>query len=320
MSFRIKRRRFGQLVIGSAVATSITNLTGSKTFAQNSQIPIGARKQNNTVPTDLANTTPAITLVSLDLTTGNENSTTDIPSTSVDNKDSKTEANSKAIYHQPNERITGLTSLSDGTLVLASVGQDQKGNYSKLLLTDPKSPGKTKSKKITGFKKNNNTIEGVLATQDDTIIAIVSETGGTPPFYLVLIDPTNGKLSSGSKLALPDLQPDIRFSNPALAPDGTIYATVLEREGSTTLVQLDPQKKSILTGQLSINKLAKLNYQNEFVPNDLLSLTFSPSGQLVALAKLKKDSTNSVLSVNPKTGEMTFLSKASVDKVTFPRK
>jgi hypothetical protein len=136
---------------------------------------------------------------------------------------------------------------------------------------------------------------------------------------LVIIDPKNGKVTSGVELKLPDLPSDIRFSNLALAPDGTFYATLLERDDATTLVQLDPQKISVLTGRLLINKLAQLNYNKEPLPNDLLSLTFSPSGQLIALAKLKNEKTNSLLAVDKKTGEMTFLSKVAVDKIAVTR-
>jgi hypothetical protein len=51
--------------------------------------------------------------------------------------------------------------------------------------------------------------------------------------------------------------------------------------------------------------------------NDLLSLTFSPSRHLIALANLKKEKDNSLFSVDMKTGEMSLLSKVAVDKIVF---
>jgi hypothetical protein len=330
MNLIIRRRRFGQMVIVSAATTAIANFAG-KSIAQSSQSLIGVRfssnttKQSKKVSTDVENSTPPLTLVSLDfsvssdLSSGEEKLTTEIPTQAVDNKDTKTEKVSKAIHSQPSERITGLAVLSDGTIITATVGSDQKGNYSKLLFTDKKSPKSNKSKKVSGFKKSNSTIEYVVATKDDKIISVVSQTGGPPPFELVLIDPKNGKVTYDAELKLPDLPPDIRFSNLALAPDGTFFATTLDRDDATTLVQLDPQRISVLTGRLLINKLAQLTYNKEPLPNDLLSLTFSPSGQLIALARFETDKINSLLAVDRKTGEMTLLSKVAVDKIAFTR-
>jgi hypothetical protein len=307
---------------------------GGKTLVQLSQSLIGARLNNKHTKneirsTDLANTTPSISLVALDLTTRRQVLTNEIlPTTvneilptNVDNADTKTEIVSQALYSKPTERITGLTALSDGTFILVTVAATQKGNHSKLVFTDNKSSkSKVKSKKVSGFKKSNATIEGVLASKDDKLIGIVSQSGGQPPFELVVINPKNAKVTSGADLYLPDLPSDIRFSNLALAPDGKIYATTLDRVGATTLVQLDPEKKSIITGKLLITNLAQLSYDKKLLQNDLLSLTFSPSGQLIALANFKNEKHNSVLSVDMETGEMSLLSKVVVDKIVFPRK
>lgn len=319
MKLKIRRRRFGQMAIASAATAVIANFS-SKSIAQSSQQLIGVRfssntnKQNEVVLNDLENSTPPITLVFLDLFSGQEKLTTEIPSTSVDNKTTKIEKASKAFYIKPNERITGLATLSDGTIITTIVASDQKGNYSKLLFIKKNS---LKSKKISGFKKSNSTIEYVAATKDDRIISVVSLTGGSPPFELVIINSKNGKVTAGVELKLPDLSPDLRFSNLAPAPDRTLYATILERDGATTLVQLDTQKTSVITGKLLINKIAKLTYNKEFLTNDLFSLSFSASGQLIALAKLKNDKSNSLLAVDRKTGEMTLLSKVAVDRIVF---
>jgi len=322
MYTRIKRRQFGHLILASATTTMLLNLAKNKTLAQEARSLVGVRlpgrkdQQNNKPSTDLENITPAVTLVSLDLTTGNEKSTTEIPPIIVDNQDIKSQVSKKAV-HIESTRITGFTTLSDGTLVLITVSTNQKGNYSNLIFPQDKSSKKPKTKKISGFRKANNTIEGILGTKDNKIIAIASYNNGVPPFYLVLIDPKNGKITSGDELNLPELPPNIRFSNLALSPDGKFYATILTSEGRATLVQLDPSKKSFITGKLLISTVAELTYNRKYLASDLLSLTFSPSGQLLALANLNHESNNSVLAVDIKTGKMTMLSKVNVNRIAF---
>ncbi|MBU7584595.1 MAG: hypothetical protein KAF91_17060 [Nostoc sp. TH1S01] len=322
MYLRIKRRQFGQLVIASAATTMLVNLAKNKTLAQEARALVGVRlpasqnKQKAKISTDIENTSPAVTLVSLDLTTGSEKSTTNIPSSTVDNQTTKSEATKRAFYTE-SSRITGFTTLSDGTLAMVTVDTNQKGNYSKLIFTDRKSPQKPKAKKISGFKKANNTIEGILGTKDNKIIGIASNNQGLPPFYLVLIDPKNGKVTSGDELKLPELPPNIRFNNLALSPDGKFYATILNSEGRVTLVTLDPNKTSMITGKLLITTIAELTYNRKYLSSDLLSLAFSPSGQLIALANLNNEQKNSIFAVDIKTARMTILSKVEIDKCTF---
>lgn len=279
---------------------------------------------SQTISTDLANTTPAISLVSLELPTGRQALTSqilpktfnEILPTKVDNTDTKTEIVSKAVYTQPSERITGFASLSNGTFVIVSTAFTKHGNYSKLLFFDRRS---SKSKKISGFKKSNCTIENLVATKDDKLIGIVSLNGGLPPFEMVIINPKNGQVSSDSDLFLPELPPERRFSNLALSPDGKIYGTTLGVEGVTKLIQLDLDNRSMLTGKGNIVTLSPLTFDKRPLQNDLLSLTFSPSGKVYALANPKHEATNSLFSVDIETGEMTPMSKVAVDKITFSR-
>ncbi|PLZ86186.1 hypothetical protein CEN44_20470 [Fischerella muscicola CCMEE 5323] len=299
-------------------------------MANGSALLIGAKfnkKQSlsQTISTDFANTTPAISLVSLDLPTGRQAMTSritpktfkEIPPTKVDKTDIKTETTSLALYTEPTERITGLTALSNGTFVIVSTALTREGNYNKLLFFDNQS---SKSKKISELKKSNCTIENLLATKDDKLIGIVSLNGGIPPFEMIIINPKNGKVSSGSDLSLPELLPDRRFSNLALSPDGRIYATTLRREGITRLVQLDLDNRSMITGKGNIVTLSLLMFDEQPLQNDLLSLTFSPSGEVYALADPKNEGTNFLFSVDIETGEMKPMSMVAVDKITFSRK
>ena len=286
-----------------------------------------SKKQSlsQTISTDFANTTPAISLVSLGLPTGRQALTSqivpktfkEILPTKVDKTDIKTDSSSLALYTEPNERITSFTALSNGTFVIVSTALTKQGNYNKLLFFDNQS---SKSKKISGFKKSNCTIENLLATKDDKLIGIASLNGGTPPFEMVIINPENGKISSGSDLCLPELLPDRRFSNLALSPAGKIYATTLGREGITKLVQLDLDNRSMITTKGNIVTLSPLMFDEQPLRNDLLSLTFSPSGEVYALADPKNEGTNSLFAVDIETGEMKPMSKVAVDKITFSRK
>ncbi|BAY16045.1 hypothetical protein NIES21_18680 [Anabaenopsis circularis NIES-21] len=321
MYLRIKRRQFGQLVIASAATNMLVNLVKNKTLAQEARSLVGVRlpasknQQNPKISLDLENTSPAFTLVSLDLTTGGERLSTEIPASIVDNLTTKIET-AKRAFSTESSRITGFTSFTDGTMVMLTVETTQKGNHSKIIFTDNKSK-KPKAKKISGFKNGNHTIEGVLGTKNNKIIGIASANNGVPPFYLVMIDPKNGKVTSGDELKLPELPRNLRFSNLALSPDGKFYATILTSDGRTTLVQLDPNKTSLLTGKLLITTVAGLTYNRKYLSNDLLSLTFSPSGQLIALANLNNSPKNSVFAVDIKTGNMTLLSQVNANKIAF---
>ncbi|MGJ5673912.1 MAG: hypothetical protein ACR9NN_09930 [Nostochopsis sp.] len=263
-------------------------------------------------------------MVSLDLPTDRQalarqitpKSFNEILPTRVDNIDTKTETARLALSTEPTERITGFTVLSNGTFVIVSTVLSKHGHYSKLIFFDGRS---SKSKKISGFKKSNCTVENLLATKDDKLIGIVSLNGGIPPFEMVIINPQNGKVSSGSDLFLPELSSDRRFSNLALSTDGKIYATTLGWEGITRLVHLDLDNRSMLTGKGKIVTLSPLMLDKRPLQNDLLSLTFSPSGEVYALADPKYEGTNSLFSVDIETGEMTPMSKVAVDKITFSR-
>ncbi|PMB40695.1 hypothetical protein CEN41_18935 [Fischerella thermalis CCMEE 5330] len=328
MKLQIRRRQFGKLVLASAATTAIINLA-NKSVAQNSNTVVygaivaakGRKQAKDQESTDVANTTPAIKVTALDLGTLRQVSTTEVPSTAVDNANTVTESAQKALYTEPTERITGFTSLSDGSFVFVVVGSSRKGNYTKLLITDIKKlDKKPKSKKISGFKKTNNTIEGVVGTKDDKLICIVSESGGTPPFKFALVDPQNGKVSYESDLALPELFPNRRYSNLAQSPiDGKYYLTTMNSEGITQLAQLDLDNKSIITGKGKIIELSPLTFDRQALANDLFSLAFSPSGDLYAVGKLKSEQTKYLFNVDLKNAQMKRLTEFSVDKIAFAR-
>ncbi len=316
MNLRIRRRRFGQLAIASAVTTAIANLAGKGVAQQPSEIIYGVRLGSTGGNLkDPANITPSIVLTSLDIATGKDVSNVELPETEVSNRERATESRSKAVFNQPSERITGFTILPNGTFVMAALAETQNGQFNRLKFTDSSQQGL----KLSGFRKSNSSIESLLATKENQLISIVSLNQGTPPFEFANINIKTGILDSGIELGLPLLKPLRRYSNLAQHPDGTIHATTIGSEGTTLLVKLDLVNRSILTGRGKFIILSQLKFDNQFLRNDLLSLAISPSGQLFALADPNYEKTNSLFLIDAKTGEMKLLRKFAVDKIAFAR-
>ena len=317
MNLRIRRRRFGQLALASVTTAAIANFP-TKTIAQQPSQMVGVRLSSSSTKdlsslltqtsSDAVNTTPEITLVSLDLGTGVEKLLSNVVAHTVDNLITPTRPTNNAVSTQGGERLTGLTSLSDGTIIVASVGSVS----SHLMFTDINSSQAKRALNVSGFQNNRSTLESLLATKDDQILSLVSLNQGTPPFSLAIIDSNTGVVTFGEKLGLPDLQTGARFSNLTQRQDGTIIATTLPEEGSTSLVQLDLDNKRIID-------LPELTLDNKSLTNDLLGLAFSSSDQLYAIANPKYEATNSLYIVNVNTGEMTLLSKFNAAKITFAR-
>ncbi|MCC5637260.1 hypothetical protein LC593_15605 [Nostoc sp. CHAB 5844] len=269
------------------------------------------------VKTDLVNSTPQIVIQTLDLVSGKLLSTLEVASKLVINQRTSTETAPKALYSQTYERITDATTLTDGRLVISSVASTQKGNYNKIVLFDSKTNSYQEGLKVSGFRSKNGTIESVMALKDNRLLSIISLREGVPPFYFAVIDSTTGKITAGTELALPDLSPDERFSNLAQAPDGKIYATNIDREGNTNIVQIDLKNRSLLTGKAKIIPYVQLRLEKESLRNDLLSMAFSSSGQLYALAAPHGKRSKSLYTIDLKTGELQYVTEFLVDKIAF---
>lgn len=282
-----------------------------------------AKQNDANAAASVANKVPALTLVELDLDGDRITFTREIQSQTVENAQDTVIVQDQAVSVAPIERITGFTAQADG-FVASVVATTSKGNFSRLLFTDHRSP---KSKKISGFKASNHTVEALVAVpssnqQGYDLLSVFSLNGGTPPFDMGQIDPQTGKVQFGADLALPELQVNQRLSNLTRSPDGTIYGTALSGsatrlEVTPTLVQLNLTEPSILTGRGTIKLLASLHIDHKPLQNDLLALAAAPSGQIFALADPNYEGTNSLFTVNAETGEMQFVKKFEVDKITF---
>ncbi|MBO3464504.1 hypothetical protein, partial [Aetokthonos hydrillicola] len=266
---------------------------------------------NSTSPSD-ANSTPQITIRASNPTTGQQLSSSEIPAKTVSNANTAVEATPKSTATDSGERLTGLTTLSDGTLVKTSVSSSQDGDVTRLVFTDPKTSKTTDTLKVSGFSNDNSTVESILATKNDTLLGIISLNEGVLPFDLGTIDRKTGKVSNSNAAGLPKLDSNRRYSNLTQAADGTIYATSLGREGATKLVRIDLTNKSVTT-------VVELSYNNNPLSNDLLSLTISPSGQFYALANPNYEATNSLFTVDTRTGVLSRVRELDAEQITFSR-
>ena len=342
MNLRIRRRRFGQLAIISAVTTAIANFK-SKVFAQlpSEQLygvqlsPSSSSKTADLVDATAAKTTPGIVLQSLGLTkltTAIESLPAEILEDTVSNQQEAIETVAKAlIVKKPSERITGFTVLSDNTFVIATIAATKDGDFSRLIFSEAPQQNQKKPpkkglniQKIKSPKYKYSTVESLLATtikdkKDSQLLGVISLSGGGTPFDLVYIDSTSGQIDAGPQTGLPELSSHERLSNLAQSPDGKIYATNTGGQGNVTLVQLDLENRAVVTGRGKIIRLVGLSFNNKPLENDLLSLAFSSSGQLFALANPNYEGTNSLFTVDLKTGAMTLVRQLAVDKITFAR-
>lgn len=286
-------------------------------LAANSKEQIFGISPSSTASKKDENTTPEVVLKSSDIQSGQELSSSVVPAQTVDNPNDTPEVVDKAVFVDYGERLTGLTAQDDGTLIIATVAYTKKGNFSRLIFTDSTfSKEKIKSRKVSGFKKNNATVESIVATQDKKLLSIVSHNEGKPPFFVTKLDSKTGKLDYAADL--PELPPGKRYSNLTQAPDGTIYASAIGTEGYTQLVQLDLVNKAIITGRGKIIRLPALLYKNETLTDDLRSLAVSSSGQIFALADPERAGTNSLFTIDAKTGEMTLVRKGlTVEKIVI---
>jgi hypothetical protein len=306
------------IIYGVSFATSNhLNIVGANETEKNICNPVGRLLQTSEIK-DIAHTTPKISLISLDIETGENLSHSTISTNIVENQEALTQVVPKAFYQEPYERLTSLNTLSNGAFIVSSVAHTQEGNFNRLLfVNNDESSQIQKSLKVWGFKQEDSTLESLLETEDGKLIGIISLRGGIPPFELVTIDSETGKVNY-DELVLPDLLPDRRYSNLAQSPvEKKIYATSMDHAHPVHLVQLDMENYSGITGKPLIIKLSDLHLNNKPLENDLLSLAFSSLGKLYAVANLNREPMNSLFTVDINTGEMTLVRQLAVLKIAF---
>ncbi len=284
MELKLSRRQFGQLAIAST-ATGAIGYLANKTFAQTPNLP------NLTLYGGRSISAIGQALIQ----------TLNVTSPSIENLTN--------LALQPGEKLSGLTFLADGTLVLslsAVLLGKKKDIDTRLVFIGVSGVSSKPSLNLSGLKKEE-TIDSLLGLKNGSLIALVLKKNGKPPVKVVEIDTNSGQISLLDKIKLPKTD---RFSNLAQCPDGTIYTTAVDRKGETTLVQLD-------LGQGKPNPLAQLKLDNTIWNSGLNSLTCSSGGELFALAAPRYVTPKNVYKINPSNGAMTLRAeKWNVAKIT----
>jgi hypothetical protein len=285
MERTLTRRQFGQLVIAGAAVAASGNFPSNVQAATSKLVIMGVRL--GPIPSDVPSTTRELILETLDVENGQIRP---LPG--------------PQIFIGSEEQVTGFTSLSDGRVVVAitPISASSKGEEpTRLIILDPSPTTVT----ISGLKKDEQ-LGSIVGTKDGGLLGFVMKKNGTPPVRLVDIDQNTGTFTE--TLILPGNQ---RFSNLAECPDGQLYTTGVDREGTTSLLLLEAQKR-----QFSV--IAELKVDDTIWDNGLDSLVCSPAHQLVAFGALRYQFPKALYSVDVSSGAMTQLRDFDVAKVTMP--
>ncbi|MEH2082744.1 MAG: hypothetical protein V7K89_23020 [Nostoc sp.] len=310
MNYKLSRRQFGQLALAGTVVSGLSYLT-KKALAETPSLNIVGIGSSPMVTTDQTAITEVNTTELVENTALNSVSTDIKPvglvlQSLVTGKAQVLTDKSTPLL-EPNEILSGFTSLSDGTLVVAitpvAISQRQATPTRITFLGTP-----IKTLIVSGLKQNQQ-LGSLLGTNDGRLIGLVGKKNGTPPIKLVDINLQTGEISSISKIKFLD---DERVDNLAECPDGILYTSIVGAYGDTTLVQLDSnQKKPIKLGQLKVNGQAW--------NNGLQSLVCSATGQLLAFGAMRYETPNAVYIVDKNSGNMTRLQDFDTTQITRAR-
>lgn len=205
------------------------------------------------------------------------------------------------------EKVIGLTSLANGTLVLAvgPVRAGKKENTPTRLIFVGTSP-----RTLTVSELDRQyALESLLGLNDGSLIGLVIRKNNMPPVRLVDINLNTGEVSFTDRVNLPAQE---RFSQLMQTPSGSVYATVVGQL-KTKLVRLDLAQRRVMN-------LALLNFNGRDWNsglNDMASSPTSPGNKLFALGAPRYVSPNNLYIVDASTGAMTLLKeKWEVTKIT----
>jgi hypothetical protein len=205
----------------------------------------------------------------------------------------------------PGERLTGLTYLADGNLLVAITPDSASANGSEptrfLILNKS-----FKTISVSGLKVDE-ALDSLLLLKSGSLIGLVTKKDGTGPAKIVDVSPKTGEISFTNRISLPA---DRRFSCLAEAPDGTLYTSVFRANATTELLKLDLVKKAVTV-------VAKLTIDGMQWYHGIQSLIFTPVGQLVALGNLEYRLPNSVYTIQLDTGVMTKVTDLEASRATL---
>lgn len=205
----------------------------------------------------------------------------------------------------PGERLTGLTDLADGTLLVAITPDSAGANGAeptRFLILNKSSQATS----VSGLKVDE-ALDSLLLLKSGSLIGLVTKKDGTGPAKIVDVDPKTGKVSFTNRITLPTVR---RFSCLAEAPDGTLYTSVFRANATTELLKLDLAQKTVTV-------VAKLTVDSMPWYHGIQSLIFTQVGQLVALANLEYRLPNSVYTIKTDTGVMTKVRDLEASRATL---
>jgi hypothetical protein len=309
---KLTRRRFGKLTIVTIAMGSLGYFPSNALAAEEERpkLVIVGVEHGTVVRNGRANST-----TDLDRDT-TENYSTIAPSTTpveafqglvfrrLDLKTGKTQTQTlKEPILSLGERLTGLTYLGDGTLIISITPDSASANGAeptRLLILDKSS----KTIAVSGLQ-SHQALDSLLLLKDASLIGLVTEKDGSAPAKIVDLDPKTGKISDRF-----DLPKGTRFSCLAESPDGKLYTSVFRANATTDLLE-------VKSAQKTVNVVAKLTVDGGPWYHGIQSLMFSPAGELLALANLEYRLPNSLYRVKVDTGVMTKLADLEASRATL---
>ncbi|TFI52423.1 hypothetical protein BLD44_020980 [Mastigocladus laminosus UU774] len=315
----LKRRQFTQLAAAGLTSTIVADIS-SKAVAQNNgkseEVLYGVNLPSTAKALNREDQTPPVELGTSEMETGRVVSRSNVPVQSVDNP-SSVRKKSRAFFTGDSDRVTKLTAVGDGNLVISTVSSTRNGYFNHLIYTvgGARNP-QFRAKKVLDLEAANQTIESLLSLPKDQLLCLVG-TEGIPPFTFRTIDSRSGKILSADDLALPPLSPNYRFANLCQDPKGNIFATETGPDGIPVLILMNLQEKATVTGKVKIQRLTPLNFEGSPIINDLKDLNFSSSGQLYALTTDKGGKNNALFTVDTRSGKMGLVREFPFEKFAF---
>jgi hypothetical protein len=291
MEMRFTRRQFGQLAVVSTTAAGLSYLA-NRAVAQTTPMLYGVTASSS-LPASRQARKSGVTLAgglvvqSFDLA---KNSQQTIPLNAT-----------PQIPAIQGETIHGFTSLTDGTLVLATTPLvSSKGvEPSRVALF---SPTAARLLPLVGLSKTER-IASLLGLNEGDLLAVIGPRIGTGLYRLANLDPKTGRLSAVA-VTLPKGQP---IGNLTRCRTGAIYATATS-SGGVRLIQLNGT---------AVTSIAPLQIGKQRVGGGVRSLACAPDGRLLALYAARYSSQSAIYDVDLKTGLLTRVSPFTVAKIAF---
>jgi hypothetical protein len=201
------------------------------------------------------------------------------------------------------EQVSGCTFLSDGSLVitLTDISTSQKQTSPTRLVILGPSPTTVA---VSGLKKHEG-LRSIVGTQDGRLLGLVMKQNGTPPVQLVEVNWHTGQITKQDNL--PGNQ---RINTLASCPDGTLYTIGVDKDGNTSLLLLNVQRRELRV-------IADLQLNGKRWDNSLDSLVCSPTHQLLAFGALRYVYPKALYSIDASSGAMTKLVVFNTAKITL---